>query len=39
MQIATWNINSLNVRLPQLLEWLQAHPVDAIGLQGSKAHR
>ncbi len=26
MQIATWNINSLNVRLPQLLDWLQANP-------------
>ncbi len=36
MQIATWNINSLNVRLPQLLDWLQANPVDAIGLQELK---
>ena len=34
--IATWNINSLNVRLPQLLDWLQANPVDAIGLQELK---
>lgn len=36
MKIATWNINSLNVRLPQLLDWLQANPVDAIGLQELK---
>ena len=33
MQIATWNINSLNVRLPQVLDWLAANPVDALGLQ------
>ena len=26
MQIATWNINSLTVRLPQVLAWLQAQP-------------
>lgn len=36
MKIATWNINSLNVRLPQLQDWLQANPVDAIGLQELK---
>jgi exodeoxyribonuclease-3 len=36
MQFATWNINSLNVRLPQLLDWLAAHPVDALGLQELK---
>ena len=36
MRIATWNINSLNVRLPQLQDWLQANPVDAIGLQELK---
>ena len=33
MKIATWNINSLTVRLPQVLEWLAANPVDALGLQ------
>ena len=33
MQIATWNINSLTVRLPQVLDWLAAHPVDVLGLQ------
>jgi len=36
MRIATWNVNSLNVRLPQLLAWLAANPVDAIGLQELK---
>ena len=36
MQIATWNINSLTVRLPQVLAWLQAHPVDALCLQELK---
>ena len=36
MQIATWNVNSLNVRLPQVLEWLQANPVDVLGLQELK---
>jgi exodeoxyribonuclease III len=36
MQIATWNINSLNVRLPQVLDWLAANPVDALGLQELK---
>jgi len=33
---ATWNINSLNVRLPQVLDWLAANPVDALGLQELK---
>ena len=36
MQIATWNINSLTVRLPQVLDWLAANHVDAIGLQELK---
>ena len=36
MRLATWNVNSLAVRLPQLLEWLDAHPVDAIVLQETK---
>ncbi|MBS0291235.1 MAG: exodeoxyribonuclease III [Proteobacteria bacterium] len=36
MQIATWNVNSLSVRLPQVLAWLAANPVDAIGLQELK---
>ena len=36
MQIATWNVNSLSVRLPQVLAWLVANPVDALGLQELK---
>lgn len=36
MKIATWNVNSLAVRLPQLLDWLAANPVDAIVLQETK---
>ncbi|MEO6017553.1 MAG: exodeoxyribonuclease III [Polaromonas sp.] len=36
MQIATWNVNSLAVRLPQVQEWLLAHPVDVLCLQELK---
>ncbi len=36
MQLATWNINSLTVRLPQVLDWLGAHPVDVLALQELK---
>lgn len=36
MKLATWNVNSLAVRLPQLLDWLAANPVDAIVLQELK---
>lgn len=36
MRIATWNVNSLRVRLPHLAQWLAASPVDAIGLQELK---
>lgn len=36
MKFATWNVNSLAVRLPQVLEWLAAHPVDALVLQETK---
>jgi exodeoxyribonuclease III len=36
VQLATWNVNSLPVRLPQLLDWLAEHPVDAIVLQETK---
>lgn len=32
----TWNVNSLRVRLPQLLQWLAANPVDVIALQETK---
>jgi exodeoxyribonuclease-3 len=36
MQIATWNVNSLRVRLPQLLEWLAANQPDIVALQETK---
>jgi exodeoxyribonuclease-3 len=36
VQIATWNVNSLRVRLPHLVDWLAANPVDAIVLQETK---
>ena len=36
MKLATWNVNSLAVRLPQLLQWLEANPVDVIVLQETK---
>ncbi|MCZ8233787.1 MAG: exodeoxyribonuclease III [Rubrivivax sp.] len=36
MKLATWNVNSLAVRLPQVLDWLQAQPVDALVLQETK---
>ena len=36
MRISTWNVNSLSVRLPQLLDWQHANPVDVIGLQETK---
>jgi exodeoxyribonuclease-3 len=35
-QFATWNVNSLSIRLPQVLDWLAAHPVDALVLQETK---
>ncbi len=36
MQLATWNVNSLAVRLPQVLAWLAEHPVDVLALQETK---
>ena len=36
MQFATWNVNSLNIRLPQVLDWLAANPVDVLALQEIK---
>ncbi|WP_338758475.1 exodeoxyribonuclease III [Massilia sp. METH4] len=36
MQLATWNVNSLNVRLPHLLQWLEDNPVDIICIQETK---
>ncbi|MBI3041291.1 MAG: exodeoxyribonuclease III [Betaproteobacteria bacterium] len=36
MKLATWNVNSLKVRLPQVLEWLGKHQPDALCLQETK---
>lgn len=36
MQIATWNVNSLTVRLPQVLQWLETNPVDVLCVQELK---
>jgi exodeoxyribonuclease-3 len=36
MKIATWNVNSLNVRLPHVLRWLEAHQPDVLALQETK---
>jgi exodeoxyribonuclease III len=36
MKIATWNVNSLTVRLPQVVDWLANNPVDALCLQETK---
>ena len=35
-KIATWNVNSLKVRLTQVLEWLAAHQSDVLALQEIK---
>lgn len=36
MKIASWNVNSLRVRLPQVLDWLSDNPVDVLALQETK---
>ena len=36
MLVATWNVNSLRVRLPHLKDWLAANPVDVLALQETK---
>lgn len=36
MKIASWNVNSLRVRLPQVLDWLAAQAPDILGLQETK---
>ena len=40
MKIATWNVNSLRVRLPQVLDWLALQSadggIDALGVQETK---
>jgi exodeoxyribonuclease-3 len=36
MLIATWNVNSLRVRLDQVVEWLAKNPVDVLAVQETK---
>jgi exodeoxyribonuclease-3 len=36
MKIATWNVNSLKVRLPHVLDWLKENPVEVLCLQETK---
>jgi len=36
LKLATWNVNSLAVRLPQLLDWLGAQQPDVLVLQETK---
>lgn len=36
MKLAAWNVNSLKVRLPQLLDWLAASAPDVVCLQETK---
>ncbi len=36
MKVATWNVNSLGVRLPRLLQWLQQAQPDVLCLQETK---
>ncbi len=36
MRIATWNVNSLNVRLPRVEEWVALHSPDVLCLQETK---
>jgi len=36
LKLATWNVNSLTVRLPQVLDWLAAHEPDVLCLQETK---
>ncbi len=35
-KIASWNVNSLNVRLPQVEDWLATHQPDVLALQETK---
>lgn len=36
MKLASWNVNSLGVRLPQVLQWLEAERPDLLALQETK---
>jgi exodeoxyribonuclease-3 len=36
LKIATWNVNSLNVRLPHVIDWIKEHQPDILCLQETK---
>lgn len=36
MKVASWNVNSLKVRLPHVLDWLAVHQPEILGLQETK---
>jgi exodeoxyribonuclease-3 len=36
MRLATWNVNSLKVRLPQVLQWLAENRIDVLCIQETK---
>ena len=36
MKITSWNVNSLNIRLEQVLDWMEANRPDVLGLQETK---
>jgi len=36
MKLTTWNVNSLKVRLPQVLQWLETNPADVLCIQETK---
>ena len=36
MKITSWNVNSLKIRLDQVLEWMEANGPDVLGLQETK---
>lgn len=36
LRLATWNVNSLKVRLPQVLDWLERTQTDALVLEETK---
>ena len=36
MKIATWNVNSIKVRLEHLIKWLELRSIDAVVIQETK---
>ena len=36
LRLASWNVNSLKIRLPQVLDWLSSAEVDALVMQETK---